>query len=547
MAGPCLPGVNRRALVKGALVTAGAIAAGMAPAPARIRLGGLGAHHGPWQPDDDDDIALVNGNILTLDAHNTVANSVAIRGDRIVDVGIGRHVRQCRQTIDLRGATVIPGLIDSHQHFIRACHNPGYEARGIEAATSIIELQEALSARAHTVPAGGFITCIGGWNRNGLAEKRLPTPAELDAAAPQNPVYLSETSGGGQAVTNTAGRAFFTAAGVAVDANGILNATAARAALVAVQTAADRARGTIDGIARVGSLGLTGVADQGGVPFAEWKDPASLWRASGLDIRLRECFSGADTPDPLGYQTFILNNHNQIGDDAFRVLGVGERLPGNLIGQPELPADLNATCAFVGAQGWTMTLHSLSLAENQMQIAAFQLAAETWDIAALRWQLHHVNDITPDLLQAVANLGIGVGLQAWRYLSTGPTPFRSCVELGIPAGGGTDATNVAAQNTWLHIYHAVTGLNNAGTLTNPGQQISRIQALKMYTSGSAYLTWDEDKVGSIDEGKLADIVVLSDNVLTVPDEKLKKMSSHLTILGGKIVHAAGRFASFARG
>lgn len=528
--------LTRRTLAKGAALTAGAMLANVKPASANVHRGGLGMRHGPWRPDDDDDIALVNGNILTLDGRNSVASSVAIRGDRIVDVGVfGRPVRQCKQTIDLRGATVIPGLIDSHQHFIRACHNPGYETRGIESATSILELQQALFVRARGVPAGGFLTCIGGWNRNGLIEKRLPTPAELDAGAPGHPVYLSETSGGGQAVTNTAGKSFFASAGVTVNADGTLNATAALNALRAAQTAADRARGTADGIAWVSGLGLTGVADQGGIPFADWKDATNLWRSGKLDIRLRQYFNGNDSPDPLGYQTFVLNNHNKIGDDAFRVLGVGERVPG----------DLNAACAFLGAQGWTLTLHSLALTENQQQVAAFQLAAQTYDIASLRWQLHHINDITPDLLQTIAKLGIAVGLQSWRYLSTGPAPFRSCLDLGIPCGGGTDATNVAAQNPWLHIYHMVTGLNNAGTLSNPGQQISRIQALKMFTSGSAYLTFDEDKVGSIEEGKLADLVVLSDNVLTVPDDKLKKLSSNLTILGGNVVHAAGRFAALA--
>ncbi len=537
MTEPERPGLTRRGLAKGALLTAGAIAVKAEPASAHFHGGGMGMHHSPWRPDDDDDIALVNGNILTLDGRNTVANSVAIRGDRIVDVGRGRgQVRSCKQTIDLRGATVIPGLIDSHQHFIRACHNPGYETRGVEAATSIAELQGALYARSRSVPVGGFLTCIGGWNRNGLTEKRLPTPAELDAAAPLHAVYLSETSGGGQAVTNTAGKAFFTAAGVAVDATtGVLNATAARNALVAVQTPADRARGTAEGIAWVAGLGLTNIADQGGIPFTDWKDATDLWRAGNLDIRLRQYLNGNDVALPTGYQTFVLNNHNKIGDDAFRVLGVGERVPG----------DLNAACAFLGAQGWTLTLHSLALSENQAQVAAFQLAAQTYDVAALRWQLHHVNDITPDLLATVKSLGVALGLQGWRYLSTGGAPFRAALDLGIPCGAGTDATNVAAQNPWLNVYHMVTGRNNAGTVTNAGQQITRLEALKMYTSGSAYLTWDDDDLGTIEEGKLADLVVLSDNVLKVPDEKLKKLSSDLTLVGGKVVHANGRFASLA--
>jgi len=240
-------GITRRGLAKSAVFAAGGLALGADRASAH----GPGHGPNPHRPEEfDDDIALVNGNIITLDARDSLASSIAIRAGRIVEVGRGRSVRACKRTIDLKGATVIPGLIDSHQHFMRACHNPGHEVRAIEAATTVAELQQAIADRAKTVPVGEFITCIGGWNRNGLAEKRLPTPGELDAAAPLHPVYLSETGGGGQAVTNTAGRAFFTAAGVAVDAaTGTLPAGPARTALNAAQTADDKRRGTAEGIA----------------------------------------------------------------------------------------------------------------------------------------------------------------------------------------------------------------------------------------------------------------------------------------------------------
>ena len=108
-------------------------------------------------------------------------------------------------------------------------------------------------------------------------------------------------------------------------------------------------------------------------------------------------------------------------------------------------------------------------------------------------------------------------------------------DLGLIVGAGTDATNVAAQNPWLIIYHMVTGRNNAGTVTNAGQQITRLEALRMYTRGSAYLTGDDEDLGSIEEGKLADLVVLNDNYLKVPDERIKKLSSDLTFVGGRVV------------
>ncbi len=451
----------------------------------------------------------------------------------------GRAVQGVKRVIDLKGATVIPGLIDSHQHFVRGTHNPGYETRFIESATSIADLQAALAARALTAPAGAFLTCIGGWNRNGLAERRLPTPAELDAAAPLHGVYLSETGGGGQAVTNTLGRAFFTAAGVAVDATtGVLAAGAGRAALVAVQTIDDKRRGTREGIAHVAGLGQTGVADVGGVLYPDYGIVGDLWRAGELDIRFRQFFTGFDFPNLDGVKNFVTYNHNRLGDDLLRLVGIGERITA---GNPSA-ATVADVAQFLGERGWTLILHSLSATENQVHVNAYKTAAQSFDVAALRWQLHHINDIAPALLDEIAALGTAVGLQSWRYTSnSGGAPFRAVLDRGIPAGGGSDATNVAAQNPWLMIYHMVSGRNNAGTLTNAGQQITRLEALRLYTEGSAYLTFDEHQLGTIEQGKLADLAVLSDHYLDVPEEQIKKLTSDLTVNGGRIVHAAGRF------
>ena len=151
--------------------------------------------------------------------------------------------------------------------------------------------------------------------------------------------------------------------------------------------------------------------------------------------------------------------------------------------------------------------------------------------------------ITDDMIQDVVNLGIGVNIQGTSYTSAGGAtpsgpPFRKLLDAGIPAGGGSDATNVAALNPWLMMYYMTTGKNNAGAALNPGQTISRLEALRLYTIGSAYLSFDDDKLGTIEKGKLADLVVLSDDPLTVSDDRLRKISSVLTLQAGKIVHTA---------
>ena len=177
-------GMSRRNFVKATAAAAGASI-----------LKGAQAHdhddddHG-FSCNDSADLALVNGRFLTMNPKNPVVSAVAIRNGRFAEIGHADDLGRCARTINLRGATVIPGLIDSHCHFIRDGLNPGYEVRALELAATIAELQSMISTRAKTVPAGQFISCVSGWNINGLAEKRLPTVAELDAAAPNNPIYI---------------------------------------------------------------------------------------------------------------------------------------------------------------------------------------------------------------------------------------------------------------------------------------------------------------------------------------------------------------------
>src|SRR5512145_548892 len=192
------------------------------------------------------DLLLTNGKFV--DGRGVVGSALTIRNGRITGVGEARNLGSAARTMNVGGRTVVPGLFDAHVHYTRAGVNPGYEARRIERALSIAELQEAIAKRAASVPPGAFITCIGGWNHTQLAENRRPTTAELDAAAPKHGVYISGTGGGTGAITNSVGRAFFAGRGVEVDdATGVVaSAQAAVAALQAVQTAGDRLRGTAD-------------------------------------------------------------------------------------------------------------------------------------------------------------------------------------------------------------------------------------------------------------------------------------------------------------
>jgi hypothetical protein len=481
-----------------------------------------------------------------VDGRGIVASALTIKNARIVNVGQAMPLGPGAKTIDLGGRTVIPGLLDAHVHYTRAGINPGYEARRIERAFSIAELQEAIALRAKSVPPGEFITCMGGWNHTQFAEARRPTKAELDDAASKHAVYISGTGAGTGAITNSLGHAFFAAKGVSVEASGVVSSAAAGAAalaaLQAVQTPEDKLRGTAELNAHANSLGLTAVINAGNFPDQEY--PLRLWRQDKLTIRMRPLFP-ADSPQEV--EARILNNFSQsgraVGDDLFRVAGFGERVGGADTMSPLF----EPTARVIARHGWLLQQHSISLAENDFHISAFRSIARDHPIEGLRWSLIHLQSIDSDRLKMLMDLGAGASAQTWTYLSTGGgPPFRRIVDSGIRAGVGTDSTNVSALDPWLSLFYMTTGRNVAGMLTNAGQQISRVEALRLYTEGAAWFSFDEHQVGSFAEGKYADLAVLSEDYLTVPDQRIRKIESVLTLLGGKLVHAAGPFSQLLK-
>jgi predicted amidohydrolase YtcJ len=520
---------SRRDLLKGAAAAAVAYAASDLATSARLDAAQRGAPVA--------DLLLTNGRFV--DGRGMVGSALAIRNGRITGVGDARTLGAAARTIDLRGRTVVPGLFDAHVHYTRAGVNPGYEARRIERALSIAELQEAIATRAKSVPPGAFITCIGGWNHTQLAENRRPTRAELDAAAPKHGVYISGTGGGTGAITNSVGRAFFAAKGVMVDetTGAVASAQAAVAAIQAGQTSEDKLRGTADLNAHANSLGLTGVVNAGNFPDQEF--PLALWRQDKLTIRMRPVFP-ADSPQEV--EARVLNNFSQagqaVGDDLFRPAGFGERIGGNDTMSPQF----EPTARMIAKHGWLLQQHSITIKENDFHLEAFRSIAKDHPIDRLRWSIIHLQSIDESRLKALKELGAGASTQTWTYFGTGGgPPFRRIVDSGIPAGVGTDSTNVSALDPWLSLFYMTTGRNVAGMLTNDGQQVSRVEALRLYTEGAAWFSFDDHHVGSFVAGKYADLAVLSHDYLTVPEQTIRRIESVLTLLGGKIVLATPPF------
>ena len=511
------------------------------------------------------DLHLTNGKIVTLDKQNTVVSDVVIQDGKFTTVGKTRDTRTspCTRTINLRGRTVVPGLIDNHNHIVLLGMRPGYDIR-LETATSIAELQAMLKAKAKTVPAGSFTTTLGDFNAKQVTEKRLPTLAELDAALPDHPYLLN----GGGTVTNSRGKAFFESKGIMVSPVGVIAGPGflqALNALRAIQTFDDMKRGTMDAMAYLNGFGLTTSVDMGAFtipgtpdmqdasvadnveslnPWTMYDAFMALHREGKMTHRLRIFYLTQDTrPDVPILKQRLLNNFPNFGNDMLKTSGIGEFAAAWRVTAQGGPANYETALQLVAKYGWAFQQHTLSLIEDQFTAATFEKVNAVTPIKDLHWSIGHVPKIDRPTLDRLKAIGAGVAVHGWLYLGgtpqNGGPPFRTIVDSGIHVGAGSDAAAVSVFDPWLEIYYMVTGKNSSGEMINPGQQLTRLEALRLYTSENGWYTHEENKLGTIEVGKLADVAVLSDDYLDpakVSDEAIKKLKSVLTVVDGKVVH-----------
>lgn len=552
-------GLSRRELlgagaagVAASMLTGCSTRAGSTAAPA------AGSQAAPGAPGATNELVLVNGRIHTMDRNNTVLNTVVMRDGRFAAAG-ATPTRGAR-TIDLKGRTVIPGIIDNHNHIVLMGNRPGYHTP-LENAASIRDVQEIVAARAKAIPRGAWVTTIGGFHRNQLAPEgqmpRLPTLAELDEAAPNNPVYISESFNGPSA-TNSAGKKIFESQTppIPVAADGAIGPGAmgtGRATLLLRQTTLtpeQRRRGALDALNYGLSLGVTTHLDQGAFQAANnpndgaasednyrMNDPFLSLHAEGkLPARLQINFLHQDaTPDLPTLNERVGNSFPFFGDDMVKTGGIGEFIAG--------PKAFREAAMLLARSRWRAEVHSLSRTDFEQEISDYEAAHKVAPITDLRWVVAHVPFITEPWVNRLKALGGGLSLTSWRYLAGTPEqngpPFRMIVSNGIPAGMSSDGMQIAPMNPWLHMYYAVTGMNARGVLINGGQQITRQEVLRLYTAGNGWFLREENNLGSIEPGKFADLVVLNSDYFTVPDADLKKVRAVMTVVGGRVVHDAG--------
>tara|TARA_B100000029_G_scaffold516804_1_gene634669 strand:+ start:8708 stop:10333 length:1626 start_codon:yes stop_codon:yes gene_type:complete len=506
------------------------------------------------------DLALINAHIYTMDQQNSLAQSVLISDGKVVAINPElESFNECTEIIDLQQRIVIPGLIDNHVHYIRIANRPGYDNRDLERTITIQEALNSIQKKTEVVPDGQLITTIGGIRRSQWYEKRFPTRLELDYVSPRNPVYLSER-GSGPGRTNTAGRNLLRELGVPVTNDGSIaegiDTDIAYEVLASNITNEDRKRQLINVADYVLSLGLTTVMDMSGtVPGVGYIDQTTgydffldLVRNNQHKVRTRIFFPGFDSNIGLRQLRGFLNNKWQNhGPDMAKVVGIGEwSVRRNLFSQQPLGQTARLAQRLIAEHGWSYHQHLHTPEEISAHFDVWEELNQEFDLSALRWTPGHLSYITPELIQRAKAMGLGLGVHGQRFHSGAPggPPWRLVLDSALVAvGAGSDGARINSLSPWNMIYYMVTGQDISGNLINDGQQISRYEAVWLYSSyQQGWFTKEDDLLGGIGEGRFADMAVLSADVfdpIAVPEEEIRKIRSVLTIVNGEIVWDTG--------
>ena len=533
------------------------------------------------------DMIMYNGKIITVDREFSIVQAVAIKGNTIVAVGKDHDMDPFKgaqtKMVNLRGKTVVPGLIDSHIHGSMCAQE--INNFNLNKVRSINDLLQAVEQCVSSTKQGQLVISSSAWHESQLSEERLPTRWELDKVSPNHPVILPR--GGHVVVVNSKALELvgFTKDtpdpdhGLIVkdpDTNeptGVLieNAAAIVKDLVPRLTREQLKQGVIDFMKEMNASGVTGMID----PWAtdnEISVYSELSEQNKMTVRTQALYAVMSLQETLDA---VSKYKPRQGNDYFCVSGIKTLADGGVEGawmkQPhqivigEQPnPEYCGVQVYAGARekefadmlkvvvekGFQMQVHAAGDAANEFVVNSYEEVNKTMSIQDLRWVVMHVMYPTEESLNKIKELGILTTVQDHPYLlgrnmkrywggqrTNSAIPLRTMLGKGIIMGGGTDAP-VVPWNPFISISWMVTRRTVNRDVQGPDETISRKDALYLWTMGSAYIQGNENKLGSIEPGKLADLVVLSENLLTVPAEKIESIEAHTTIVGGKIVYQA---------
>jgi len=516
-----------------------------------LALGAVAAAQAP-------DTILINGKVVTLDAQSSIREALAVRNGRILASGTSDAMRRLAgpstRTIDLRGRTVIPGLIDSHMHATRAASTFATEVNWIGAASLADALDRLEQAAQKAKPGAWLVIVTPPATLEAFPERRRPTQAELVAAAPDHPVYLQLAYG--WALMTPHG---FKALNLAPTPDGVITDNLIEFfERLPKPTFDEQVAGTKAFFSELNRLGITGVVDPGGnnVTPESYQALFAVWREGQLTVRVAYSLCGmTDGREFEEYQHYLALLPNGFGDDMLKFNGLGERITYAMNGINGTPTDAVKQKYFdivrwAAGRGLTVTMHWNGDANVNELLTIWERVNREFPIAPLRWTIAHLNDASPATLARMKALGVGWTVQDAMYNAgeAAARPERAAASrrmppvvtgktLGVAIGAGTDAHRVSTYNPFTVLQWFLDGRNAAGVqLRGPEETPTREDALRFYTIGSAWVSHDERQRGSLEVGKLADLAVLSNDYLTVPVEQVGTIESVLTMVGGRIVH-----------
>jgi len=521
------------------------------------------------------DTVLVHGKIATLDAKSSIAEALAIGDGRIVALGAFSKLKpliaKTTRVIDLHGRTVVPGLIDSHMHAIRAALSFSTEVNWI-GTRSVPEALARLRAAAKAAKPGAWLIVAGGWTPEQFAEKRAPIQDELVDAAPDNPVYIQLFYR--WAMLNPAG---FAALGIREDKDvppagslerdtgnhltgGIAGNTATITALFArlpKPSFEEQVEGTKKFFSELNRLGLTAVIDPGGFGMSppDYQALFKIWREGDLTLRVAyTIFAQGRGKELEDYQNLTQLLPMGFGDSWLRFNGIGENVAWGVYNNDD-PGEASREqfyriCEWAASRGLALNIHWHNDKSAGVVLDVFERVNREHPIVNLRWTLAHLEDASEATLKRMKSLGVGWALQDAGYFE-GESQLKekgaeamkrlprinSALTTGVHVGAGTDAHRVASYNPWVALRWMLDGKTVGGAaLRGPEETPTRENALRMYTQGSAWFAFAEKERGSLEVGKLADLAVLSNDYLKVPVEEIGEIEAVMTVVRGRLVY-----------
>jgi predicted amidohydrolase YtcJ len=539
------------------------------------------------------EIILHNAKIATNEVPSFV-EAIAISDGRVTATGVNEEILSLRgpatRVIDGGGRTVIPGLNDSHMHPIRGGLNYNLELRW-DGVPSLADALRMLKEQAARTPAPHWVRVIGGWTEFQFAERRMPTLDEINAAAPDRPVFVMHlydrvllNGAALRAVGYDKNAPDFPAGEVQRDRHGnptglliakpnanILYSTLAKGPKL---SRADQLNSSRQFFRELNRFGITSVIDAGG-GFQNYPDDYGvvneLHRNGELSLRLAYNLFTQKPKQELGdFHSWTKMTKHGAGDDFYRVNGAGEMLVFSaadfedfLVPRPDLlpvmESELKAVIRHLVENRWPFRLHATYNETIERALNVYEEVNREIPFDGLHWFFDHCETISDRNIERVKVLGGGIAVQnrmafqgeyfVERYgaLQAKRTPpIRRMLEIGVPVGAGTDATRVSSYNPYLSLYWLIAGKTIGGRSLYPQEnRLDRAEALKLYTVGSSWFSTEDGKKGALAPGQLADLAVLSADYFSISDEEIKQLESVLTIVGGKIVYATEEFSKLA--